>query len=689
MKRGPPYKLSEKTIQALLTECRQADNEKNSKTLDACKDIINKAAAKDYEKRCYNINTYKPMGDQTMRKYLKIIFPESVQTSTTQTERRYEALMSPVNHLSLAALWPLVTMKQDEELNWVEDKELDEENIVNFDNTAILLHSQKSENYSIRMCAGTKKELKQKKISVGTTSSKQQNQFKERCAQLTAATTSGGSVNCIVVKIRDRRFAKIAIQELTTVRALGYPIYLMRIPHVEKNTYCSTSNNGSSSSNNNNNLGSSHVSYPNGNTSRSEGVSYNSLHEEDIVDDYNYDDIADEDDDMIIEDDNEHEHDSWTRSQRSVIDEKSALKVFQAVMDSSLKALETNIRYIMENGMRNNLRETKESQQSNTSSSITPYASQIENTTPKPEDVRAEAVKQRLVVTLDGETFQIRAINKMNKHCKDSGFENVEFLKFLAACSFIFQPNDVMGSFRELKRQARSHGNTAAPIYSMPKYMKDPFVTETLNTLDPASRRTFREFLIQLPDFLSSAFKISTIRHGWESPGLVPYSPLKMLCRWPRFKYIDSESSKTMLSNVSELSNIALEGRGFISSNNILKWAENYLPSTKYTMPSEREIEDYSINRWAATWLNSDGTVQRQQINLEAKKQAKENKREAALAKQQTKERKRVALDIEFQKRALVADRRAAIEMAGGDVSPVRKRKSKCNRCYTKEDVLI
>ena len=75
MKQGPPFKLSEETIQAIIAECEQNDYEKTSKTFDTCRDIINKAAARDYEARGKNIDSYVDMEEKTMRKYMKRIFP--------------------------------------------------------------------------------------------------------------------------------------------------------------------------------------------------------------------------------------------------------------------------------------------------------------------------------------------------------------------------------------------------------------------------------------------------------------------------------------------------------------------------------------------------------------------------------------------------------------------------------------
>ena len=79
MKQGPPFKLSEETIQVIIAECEQNDYEKTSKTFDTCRDIINKAAARDYEARGNNIDSYVDMEEKTMRKYMKRIFPFAVK----------------------------------------------------------------------------------------------------------------------------------------------------------------------------------------------------------------------------------------------------------------------------------------------------------------------------------------------------------------------------------------------------------------------------------------------------------------------------------------------------------------------------------------------------------------------------------------------------------------------------------
>ncbi|KAJ1416938.1 hypothetical protein B484DRAFT_481893 [Ochromonadaceae sp. CCMP2298] len=222
-------------------------------------------------------------------------------------------------------------------------------------------------------------------------------------------------------------------------------------------------------------------------------------------------------------------------------------------------------------------------------------------------EISAEMKTLRAVVTCDGETFQLRAIDKVVNGAEAAKLESLEFMKFPAACSFIFQPCDFQPGFRTLKRKAAGADDDDASMYSVPTWMEDGFVQKILAALDPSSRRTYAEFLSRLPTYLHAAFIPSTVRSGWRDPGFIPYTPVLMLQRWPGFARLTTAQGQRVMDCIPSLALKA--AKGYLSPQEILAEISPFLPVTMYTSADEVDLMSLSLNRWLATWVNKEGTV--------------------------------------------------------------------------------
>ena len=104
--------------------------------------------------------------------------------------------------------------------------------------------------------------------------------------------------------------------------------------------------------------------------------------------------------------------------------------------------------------------------------------------------------------------------------------------------SLVQQPGDKAETFRIIKKDiSRLKKDTnISPI--TPQYLKQKFVQENFlgKVSDSASKRTFKQFLIQLPELLERCLAVKHCREGWVKPGLWPYDAAKIMSYWPGWK---------------------------------------------------------------------------------------------------------------------------------------------------------
>lgn len=153
---------------------------------------------------------------------------------------------------------------------------------------------------------------------------------------------------------------------------------------------------------------------------------------------------------------------------------------------------------------------------------------QLREESPDAPAVSEDENSLSLILTFDGEKQFLDASiylfeEQPPAYLKDA---NVQMIKLAAACTGFQQPNDVMSSFRTLKKVRQTGVDLAEE-----DYMAD--VRElVLKPLESGSRKTFGEFIGKLPAYLSRAYCKDTVKKGWMETGIYPYAPLQMLSRW-------------------------------------------------------------------------------------------------------------------------------------------------------------
>ncbi|KAJ1383346.1 hypothetical protein B484DRAFT_411168 [Ochromonadaceae sp. CCMP2298] len=101
--------------------------------------------------------------------------------------------MTPTNHMSLAAMWPAITMAPNPEGVWERDPHLLDGAIINFDNTALLLRSPEKDENMLYCAMGTVAKLKELRLSPAFTTDRTDYNYKMRCVHVTVATTPAGA----------------------------------------------------------------------------------------------------------------------------------------------------------------------------------------------------------------------------------------------------------------------------------------------------------------------------------------------------------------------------------------------------------------------------------------------------------------------------------------------------------------
>lgn len=233
--------------------------------------------------------------------------------------------------------------------------------------------------------------------------------------------------------------------------------------------------------------------------------------------------------------------------------------------------------------------------------------------------------ESRVVLTLDGEQFQMEAVEVLRQLPKN---ERVEFFKFAAQCTPCQQPLDKCPSFRIFKRSVK--GNTGVKItvgtYE-PPYMRR--VHQILASVDSRSRRTFTKFFRTLRDYVHHAFQPRHIVGAFSETGLIPYDPLKIIRHWPHFGLLSDEQGHAVMSAISTLSERCRStGAGYILNSAIAEQLQAILPAEM--MPSaDDHIYSLQTNRWNAAWLNNPTTVERisvQNNELERRRKLRSSK---------------------------------------------------------------
>ena len=265
-------------------------------------------------------------------------------------------------------------------------------------------------------------------------------------------------------------------------------------------------------------------------------------------------------------------------------------------------------------------------------------------------------VNERVVMTLDGELPQIDCV--MDTLVATSFEDNMEYFKFAAACSSSQQPNDKMRSFKIAKmceKSMRYDINISKPSWL-------PFVENTLKDeglLQPASRKSFLNFLHHLPSILSRAYVMKTVEDGWRKTGLFPYDPVVMLSHCPKYHDLNQVTSIRLINAIKEL---AVEAReyGELTENVMESKLEDIIgkPSDYSITPEEvrnahnrstrKSLNDKPINYGRCVWLNNHKFLEHQREIREQKAMKVEELLSIKHHKFQQTEAKRLAAEQKY-----------------------------------------
>lgn len=186
---------------------------------------------------------------------------------------------------------------------------------------------------------------------------------------------------------------------------------------------------------------------------------------------------------------------------------------------------------------------------------------------------------------MDGEQFQIKADDDSVMKEKNM---MISFFQFAAACSMTQQPGDQASTFCTMKKNimkgvSKKHSNENN---TEPEYMNDDFVRDTfLRQVDHCSRRTFHQFLRQLPQLFDHCLSVIICRHSWAAPGLNPYDPIIIIKKLPEWYKTGFTNAMTngILQKLPTFSS-KIRTQGFLSVQDMLIEAKEFLPSN-YVSP--------------------------------------------------------------------------------------------------------
>ena len=224
------------------------------------------------------------------------------------------------------------------------------------------------------------------------------------------------------------------------------------------------------------------------------------------------------------------------------------------------------------------------------------------------EALASSPTRKSSALFCDGEKFQLQAILNNSQRFKD---EHINAVKFPAACSMDFQPNDKMRSFGMLKAYIKSG--------KFKKYEFSVVTAEDLRSfdnkligigMDKASRATYLSFFKQLPALISSAYNIGVVQEGWKSTGLCSMNMNVMLRQNPYFDLLDAAQKIAVVKVALELSTVAAE-KGRIPDKLL---HDRLYPVIMGTDAAEKMVDtrDYDkcpLNYLRTVWVTHEDTL--------------------------------------------------------------------------------
>lgn len=288
--------------------------------------------------------------------------------------------------------------------------------------------------------------------------------------------------------------------------------------------------------------------------------------------------------------------------------------------------------------------------------------------------------RPRIIITFDGEREHLDAsmdllVDNPPAEFKD---QDIEIVKFAAACSKIQQPNDVSPAFMVLKQSAKLGVEAPAP-----KYLTQ-LLDKVLAPLEGSSKSTYMEFLQHIAVHVSKAFTASNIAKGWAISGNYPLDYSVIMHRCTTWKLLNEQQAKAIeaalpelveqAAHLGELDDEAMQA-AVGSAIDLEAWVRD---KSGIDRKKGKDLKDMVTNRRRVIWLNHEGFTKRRMQRLvedaerEEQKRREKEEREAKRAQDArekaerkiAREQKRAARELEktekLKKRKIREEKREA-----------------------------
>lgn len=199
-KRGPKPVIPPSVVEDLRQEAKIKDHGKDSFTPQTFDEALFAKRKEGAVAKGWNDLAVKRVCSKTRLKYQHDIVPDQLNDTSQQVQRRLDALSELEGHISLATMWNAVLLEQPTLLP---------HQIINMDTTSMLLAEDKGDNNKILLAAGSRAELKRKRLNPASTKSRKKTSYKKRALGMTSSITAAGVLSTVVFKIKDAAFESV------------------------------------------------------------------------------------------------------------------------------------------------------------------------------------------------------------------------------------------------------------------------------------------------------------------------------------------------------------------------------------------------------------------------------------------------------------------------------------------------
>jgi predicted transcriptional regulator len=201
-KGGRPRVITQFVKDKLTQEAQQRDLSKNSFTRESLMHRANELVLEEARKIGKNAYAVTQLSASSFKRLRKEVTPEIVPAARPQNQRRLEALMDALNHISLAAMWPVVAQLPSGAM-------INPRNAFNTDKMSLLAETSNDDLCQLYLAQGSKQKLRKLGLSPSTTITRPRASHKKRGIGLTVLTRADGVMCAVVVEFKDYAFKEV------------------------------------------------------------------------------------------------------------------------------------------------------------------------------------------------------------------------------------------------------------------------------------------------------------------------------------------------------------------------------------------------------------------------------------------------------------------------------------------------